>query len=246
MVALSSLCHCVRFLDVILWYYDLDVVEAKVDTVFENCNELLWILVQKEWGPPLGKRTLLDFSIWLKPCSTLPGIVIVSGRKVATFSDFIYTVIETRQLNYPNCFTFCPTLHFHPIQFWSIALVCCCTTLEMIIWIDCSSMSIVVNTFSWQTGCFGDDSLNPGIALVVSVSCVAIYEAGVKWSPSRQCRHMLSIASAHSSTTEHKRIPHQKAHQRDCDIMWYYNSYALYIWQKSVQANDKNGLFGSL
>ena len=127
-----------------------------------------------------------------------------------------------------------PTLHLYPIQFWSIALVCCWKTLKIIIWIACSSMSIVVNTFSWETGCFGDDSLNPGIALVVSVSCVAIYEAGVKWSPSRQCRHMLSIASAHSSTTEHKRILHQKAHQRDCDIMWYYNIYALYITEKCV------------
>ena len=97
--------------------------------------------------------------------------------------------------------------------------------------------------FSWETGCFGDDSLNPGIALVVSVSCVAIYEAGVKWSPSRQCRHMLSIASAHSSTSEHKKILHQKAHQRYCDIMWYYNSYALYMTEECVSNWQKWSVF---
>ena len=42
---------------------------------------------------------------------------------------------------------------------------------------------------------------------LVSVSCgnLRIYEAGVKWSPSRQSRHMLSIASARSSTEHLKR-----------------------------------------
>ena len=154
-MALSSLCHCVRFLDVILWYYDFDVVDAEVDNVFENCNELLCILVQKEWGSPLGKRTFLDFSIWLKPCSTLPGIVIVSGRKffllqisyTQCLRQGIWIIQERYLISMSNCFIFCPTLHFHPIQFWSIALAWCCKTLKMIIWIACSSMSIVVNTF---------------------------------------------------------------------------------------------------
>ena len=68
--------------------------------------------MQRERGPLLGKRTFLDFSnlsVYLssRSCNFFP------EEKFATFSDFIYTVLETRQLNYPGkIFDFNVTLFY--------------------------------------------------------------------------------------------------------------------------------------
>ena len=73
----------------------------------------------------------------------------------------------------------------------------------------------------------------------IGVSCVAIYEAGVKWSPSRQCRHMLSIASAPSSTQLNRAFLKRKL-TKGLWHMLYYNLHALDMADKFVRKWLKN------